>query len=80
MSTLPELFVQLPPLVASHLEELLEVLSIPADPTRDEVLEVAQTIADELRYSTSSEDEKLLALIDQIPQAVVEQLFAINTS
>ena len=80
MTTLPELFVQLPPSVATHLEELLMTAPIPEDPTRDEVLEAATTIATELRFSVVdvgfNGDEKVLGLIDQIPQAVVEQLFA----
>jgi len=80
MTTLPELFVQLPPNVASDLEAMLEIAKLPENPTQAEVLEVATTIATELRFSVIdvgfNGDEKVLGLIDQIPQAVVEQLFA----
>lgn len=74
--TLPEIFVQLPPSVASHFEELLEIAPIHENPTREEALEVLQNIRTELSYSVGFNDEDVLALIDQIPEAVVEQLFA----
>ena len=77
--TLAEIFVQLPPSVATYLEELLEQAPIPENPTREQVLAVADQIAIELRFSavdcTLTGDEELLELINQIPQAIVAQLF-----
>ena len=77
--TLSEIFVQLPPGVATHLEECLEQATIPDNPTREQVMEVAHAIAVELRYSVVDVafegNQRTLALLEQLPQAIVDQLF-----
>ena len=69
---LAEIFVQLPSATAQRLEELLDVVEVPDNPTREQVLEVARTLVIELRDGV---DEQTLTLIDQLPQAIVDQLF-----
>ena len=77
--TLAEIFVQLPPATGSYLEELLEQIQVPENPTREQVATAAHDIATELKFSIMDPafncDEKLLTLIEQLPEAITNELF-----
>lgn len=78
---LAEIYVSLPPDVATQLEELLNVIQLPKDPSKDEVLEASRLLVVKLRsplfaaYQEDAEDKKVSALLDQLPEAIADQLF-----
>jgi hypothetical protein len=73
---LAEIYVALPQNVALQLEELLNQVKLPKDPTRDEVLKASTELATELRFSVGyAGDDKVLDLIDRLPEAITNQLF-----
>lgn len=71
---LAEIYVALPTEVASKLEELLNKIQLPKDPSRDEVLDASSALVIELCQATHQRDEAVLDLIDQLPCAIVDQL------
>ena len=72
---LAEIYVALPSDVAAKLEDLLNNIQLPKDPSRAEVRAAAKVLAIELRHATFQQDDAVLGLIDQLPDAIVDQLF-----
>lgn len=72
---LAEIYVALPTDVASKLEELLNKIQLPKDPSRDDVLDASSALVIELCRATFQRDELVLGLIDQLPEAIANQLF-----
>jgi hypothetical protein len=70
--TLLEILDKLPPAKAVQLEQLLDRAAIPEEPTKVEVLSVVQTLVGTI---TEGEADEVVALLNQAPQAVVDQLF-----
>ena len=71
---LAEIYVSLPPDVATRLEELLNVIELPKEPSKEEVLEASQLLTSKLRVSAGF-DADTLDLLDQLPEAIADQLF-----
>lgn len=72
---LAEIFVQLPDAMASFLEQELEEISIPLDPTKAEVLFASLDVVQRVMAEFPAEAEKIQDLLDQLPQAIVDHLF-----
>ena len=73
--TLPEIFVALPPSVATVLEKLLEGSALPEDPTSEEVELAAKLLVSFMKDEFPYEGSATYELLDCVPAAVVEQLF-----
>lgn len=71
---LAEIYVALPPDVATQLEELLNVIQLPTDPSKEEVLEASQLLTTKLRVKAGF-DADTHDLLDQLPEAIADQLF-----
>jgi hypothetical protein len=70
--TLLQILDKLPPAKAVQLEQLLDRAAIPEEPTKVEVLSVVQTLVGTI---TAGEADEVVSLLNQAPQAVVDQLF-----
>ena len=73
--TLSEIFIALPVNVSGLLEKLLEGSVLPEDPTNEEVELAAKLLISLMKDEFPSETTETYELLDQVPTAVVEQLF-----
>lgn len=73
--TLPEIYVALPHHVAELLEKLLEASVLPDNPTAEETEVAAKLLIKFMKDELTAEEPKTYELLDQIPAAVVAQIY-----
>lgn len=75
-----EILEQLPPGTVAHLNQLLASSSISIEPTKEEVLSTVEQLIIEVKRGgigvLFETDDRAIELLNQVPQAVVDQLFA----